>query len=129
MLVSRAKRWIRRELSAFKFLDPSSTSYGNSDRRTSNAEFLLEYVVSILKSIDLRGSSGQAEELLKDFLGRENTRLFLHELEAFLRSPYEKPEDWDKHVQYAEVQASRSRRKANYNCSDTEEDKLDSAIS
>ena len=99
-LVSRAKAWIRRELLAFDFLNPRSVSYGRSDRRASNAEFLLEYIISILKSIDLRGSQGQAEALLKDFLGEANAKLFLHELEAFLRSPYERVEDWDAHVQY-----------------------------
>ena len=101
-LVSRAKTWIRRELLAFDFLNPTSVSYGRSDRRASNAEFLLEYIISILKAIDLRGSQGQAEALLKDFLGEANAKLFLHELEAFLRSPYERVEDWDAHVQYRE---------------------------
>ena len=37
--------------------------------------------------------------MLQDFLGRDNTRLFLHELKAWLRSPYTL-EDWDRHVQY-----------------------------
>jgi len=100
-LVSRAKKWIRRELSVFDFLNPDSDAFGRADRRTSNAEFLLEYIVGILKSIDLKGSTGQAEELLKDFLGRGNARLFLHELEAWLRSPYENLRDWDRAVQYA----------------------------
>jgi hypothetical protein len=105
-LVSRAKTWIRRELSAFDFLNPESPSYGHADRRACNAEFLLEYIISILKSIDIRGSQGQAEALMKDFLGQANARLFLHELEAFLRSPYERFEDWDAHVQYGDgVQA------------------------
>lgn len=105
-MTSRAKTWIRRELSAFDFLNPESPSYGHADRRASNAEFLLEYIISILKSIDLRGSQGQAEALLKDFLGQANCRLFLHELEAFLRSPYERLDDWDAHVQYhGQVQA------------------------
>jgi hypothetical protein len=104
-LVSRAKTWTRRELSAFDFLNPESPSYGQSERRASNAEFLLEYIISILKSIDLRGSQGQAEALLKDFLGHANARLFLHETEAFLRSPYERLEDWDAHVQYHESDA------------------------
>ena len=129
LLVSRAKTWTRRELSAFDFLDPNSPSHGQSDRRASNAEFLLEYVVSILKSIDLRGSGGQAEELLKDFLGRENAKLFLHELEAFLRSPYETPGHWDTHVQYAELQDSRRRRKGRYDSSDEDSSDTDTSIS
>ncbi|KAL2415639.1 hypothetical protein ABEF95_004519 [Exophiala dermatitidis] len=102
-LISRARMWIRRELQVFDFLNSTSpaTSSRSVDRRSSNADFLLEYIISILKSIDLKGSTGQAEELLKDFLGRENAKLFLHELEAWLRSPYEYLKDWDRAVQYA----------------------------
>ncbi len=104
-LTARARVFIRRELQVFDFLNPnsvqSSTGSRTNDRRANNADFLLEYVVSILKSIDLKGSTGQAEELLKDFIGRDSARLFLHELEAWLRSPYENLKDWDRAVQYA----------------------------
>ena len=65
-----------------------------------NAEFLLEYMIAILKTVDIKGSGGQAEEMLQEFLGRDNTRLFLHELRAWLRSPFEAIEDWDRSVQY-----------------------------
>lgn len=122
-LVSRARMWMRRELGVFSFLSPddvdddntgggtsaqpdsSSTSRDEAQRRRRraiNAEFLLEYIVAILKSVDIMGSGGQAEEMLSDFLGRDNTRLFLHELRAWLRSPYTKLEDWDRAVQYDE---------------------------
>jgi hypothetical protein len=50
--------------------------------------------------VDIMGSAGQAEEMISDFLGRDNTRLFLHELRAWLRSPYTKLADWDRAVQY-----------------------------
>jgi Ring finger domain len=99
-LVSRARNWIRRELQVFEFLNRDDTS--SSDRRANNAEFLLEYIVAILKTVDIQGSGGQAEEMLKDFLGRENAVLFLHELRAWLRSPYVNLSDWDRHVQYGE---------------------------
>lgn len=102
-LESKARTWIRRELRVFSFLhtDPES---GPSDGATtsSNAEFLLSYVVAILKKVDLKASNGHAEDLLTDFLGRENTRLFLHELNAWLRSPFTKVVDWDRQVQYEE---------------------------
>jgi len=65
-----------------------------------NAEFLLLYIISILKTVDIKGSSGKAQELLSSYLGEENARLFLHELEAWLRSPYINLQDWDAHVQY-----------------------------
>ncbi|KAK6582676.1 hypothetical protein PZA11_005084 [Diplocarpon coronariae] len=100
-LVSRARKWIRRELRVFTFLNPDSTSASN-DRRANNAEFLLEYIVAILKTVDIQGSEAQAEEMIRDFIGRENTRLFLHELRAWLRSPYTDLAAWDAHVQYAE---------------------------
>jgi hypothetical protein len=100
-LVSRARKWIRRELQVFEFLNPDHAS--GSDRRANNAEFLLEYIVAILKTVDMQGAGGQAEDMLQEFLGRENTRLFLHELRAWLRSPYTSLEDWDRHVQYNEA--------------------------
>lgn len=114
-LTSRARMWIRRELQVFDFLNPDSASSSSSsssssststDRRASNADFLLEYIIAILKSIDLKGSAGQAEELLKDFLGRDYAKLFLHELEAWLRSPYAHLTDWDRAVQYASPQGA-----------------------
>jgi hypothetical protein len=103
-LVSRARKWIRRELQVFEFLSPdaSGSSNPNTTRRANNAEFLLEYIIAILKTVDMQGSGGQAEEMLQEFLGRENTRLFLHELKAWLRSPYMSLEDWDRAVQYAQ---------------------------
>ena len=101
-LTQRARTWIRRELSLFSFLDPSSSPAHETgtDRRATNAEYLLEYMIAILKSIDLKGSQGQAEELIAEYLGRDNARLFLHELEAWLRSPFEKVADWDRVAQY-----------------------------
>lgn len=97
-LVSRAKKWVRRELQVFQFLAPDGIGEEGIARRANNAEFLLEYIVAILKTVDVKGS--QAEDMLQEFLGRENTRLFLHELKAWLRSPYTTLEDWDRHVQY-----------------------------
>ncbi|POS71735.1 hypothetical protein DHEL01_v209876 [Diaporthe helianthi] len=110
---SRVRAWIRRELQVFEFLtDDSSTGVtGQAEstnsavpeatrrRRQNNAEFVLEYILAILKTVDIQ--SDHTEELLKDFLGRDHTRLFLHELRNFLRSPYS-VEAWDRHVQYGE---------------------------
>ena len=99
-LVHRAEIWIRRELQVFDFLNSASAPVGLSKRRAKNAAFLGEYIIAIVRSIDIRGSTGQAEELLQEFLGRENARLFLHELESWLRSPFERLQDWDEAVQY-----------------------------
>lgn len=100
-LQRRARTWIRRELSLFPVLHRSPRdSRFPRDRRATNTEYLLDYIVAILKAIDLKGSQGQAVELVGEFLGRRDARLFLHELEAWLKSPYEKLGDWDQVVQY-----------------------------
>jgi hypothetical protein len=122
-LVSRARKWIRRELRVFAFLNPEMEEEQRipqqvsrpgtqrlENRRANNAEFLLEYVIAILRTVDLKGSAGQAEELLRDFIGRENACLFLHELQAWLRSPYNSLVDWDRHVQYPNGLQSTSDR-------------------
>jgi hypothetical protein len=54
----------------------------------------------VLKNVQLKGADGRAEDLVQEFLGRGNARLFLHELEAWLRSPYHSLEEWDEIVQY-----------------------------
>jgi hypothetical protein len=119
-LVSRARKWIRRELQVFEFLNPDGeddSTQGSrgrarpgeqrlANRRANNAEFLLEYIIAILRTVDIKGSAGQAEDLLQEFIGREHARLFLHELQSWLRSPYTSLQDWDRHVQYENTVAS-----------------------
>ncbi|HEX3018295.1 MAG TPA: hypothetical protein VHP31_10665, partial [Caproicibacter sp.] len=64
----------------FEFLSPDAgdgTAAAGATRRANNAEFLLEYIVAILKTVDVQGPTGQAEEMLQEFLGREHARLFL----------------------------------------------------
>ncbi|RKU39935.1 hypothetical protein DL546_000203 [Coniochaeta pulveracea] len=109
-LVSRARTFIRRELQVFTFLNPE-TDVDVDDttrRRANNAEFLLEYTIAILKTVDMQGAAGQAEAMLADFLGRDAARLFLHELRAWLRSPFGTLEAWDRAVQYPEVESDVS---------------------
>jgi hypothetical protein len=108
-LQSRARAWIRRELRVFAFLTsdvtgPSTTAAATTT--SSNAEFLLSYIVSIINMVEIKASNGHAENLLTEFLGRENSRLFLHELQAWLRSPYTKLEEWDQEVQYSKDRVS-----------------------
>lgn len=113
-LATRARKWIRRELQVFAFLDVNNQDIerraqdGNNHdaigrtRRARNAEYLLEYIIAILRTVDIKGSGGQAEDLLQEFIGRDNARLFLHELQAWLRSPFNSLHDWDRAVQYNE---------------------------
>ncbi|CAD0106980.1 unnamed protein product [Aureobasidium uvarum] len=90
-LQSRARLFMRRELQVFDFLAENNARQG----------FLIEYIVAILKTTELKDASGSASTLVAEFLGASPASLFLHELEAWLRSPYERLEDWDRHVQYA----------------------------
>jgi len=116
-LVSRARAWLRRELQVFEFLHAPavSTAQSSSDamtrRRANNAEFLLEYIIAILKTVDMQGSQGQAEGMLTDFLGRDNARLLLHELRSFLKS-CSSIEAWDREVQYPRQQRKRRHSSA-----------------
>ncbi|KAI0096760.1 hypothetical protein GGR51DRAFT_493465 [Nemania sp. FL0031] len=111
-LVSRARAWLRRELQVFSFLHTPSGPQSSEDaitrRRANNAEFLLEYIIAILKTVDIQGSQGAAEDMLSDFLGRENTKLLLHELRSFLRSPWS-IEAWDRKVQYPSSSMEQER--------------------
>lgn len=107
-LLSRARSWIRRELHVFEFLHSSVDDHNNptgARRQQDNAEFVLEYVVAVLKTVDLQSSNGHAVELLRDFLGSDNARVFVHELRSFLRSPYS-VEAWDRNVQYREMRGA-----------------------
>jgi hypothetical protein len=102
--VHRARKWLRRELRVFQFLNISHNALhelGSNERpRLCNSEYLLEYIIAILKNIDVQDSSGQAEDLIREFLGRKYTRLILHELKAWLRSSYTSLIAWDCNVQY-----------------------------
>ncbi|KAK4107400.1 hypothetical protein N656DRAFT_785304 [Canariomyces notabilis] len=125
-LVSRARLWIRRELQVFSFLsdsdtDPSSNNNNNS-RRRANAEFLLEYVVAVLKTVDLQSAGGHAESLLADFLGRDHARLFLHELRCWLRSPCGSLAAWDREVQYPDPNVRRPRSGHDHEDDDDDDD-------
>jgi hypothetical protein len=142
-LVTKVRRWLRRELQVFPDLQAATMSRAliahsieavrvaarcpllvtNTRRKLSNAEFLMEYIIAILKTVDMQASSGAAQDLLADFIGTAHSRLLLHELRAWLRSPYESLEQYDLAVQYkepsdgrreartldAEVQVKRSR--------------------
>ena len=57
----------------------------------------------MLKKLEIKGANGAMEGLVAEFLGREDARLFLHELEAWLRSPYSRLDDWDRKVQYSDA--------------------------
>ena len=83
----------------FSERNSNQRSLPQAHRASANAEFLLEYIVAILKTVDIKGSRGQAQEMLVGFLG-EKSALFLHELNSWLRSPFEELAVWDRNVRY-----------------------------
>lgn len=102
-LISRAESFIRRELSVFDICSDSSLNLSPSSstkKDPSDVESLLESIILTLRRVDLKDSSGEVEQLLTRFLAEEYSRLFIHELQSWLRSPYERLEDWDRNVQY-----------------------------
>ncbi len=69
-LVSRARAFLRRELQVFwdgggETHTPPGRPVTVPSRTANNVEFLIEYIVAILQTVDLQASSGQAEELLQ----------------------------------------------------------------
>lgn len=93
---SRARTFLRRELLVFAFLDHNHVPRGGG------RQYLVEYIVAVLKTRDPKGADGHAQELLVPFIGRSNAEHLLHELTAWLRSPYARLADWDEVVQYAQ---------------------------
>ena len=96
-LCSRAKTWIRRELQALRHV---TARCPRQLQRVRNSEHFLLEIVDILKHFDMQASNGEAEARLCPFFGVDYTRVFLHELRSWLRSPYKTVESWDGHVQY-----------------------------
>ncbi|KAM4064547.1 ring finger domain-containing protein [Hirsutella rhossiliensis] len=118
-LQRRAKTFLRRELRVFSWLttpdaDDITPCVGESPqtfqdrRRATTVERLLGHIIWLLQHFELRGSDGSVEDVVTTHLGRENTRLLLHELHSFLRSPYSALEDWDRVAQYSNNSEARS---------------------
>ena len=90
-LQSRARAFIRRELQVFGWI--------------ARAELAGEYLFAIVNTVDLKGPSGAAQDMIADMLGRENAQVFCHELAAWLASPFKSLREWDACVQYGEVES------------------------
>ncbi|KAK4217276.1 hypothetical protein QBC37DRAFT_255224, partial [Rhypophila decipiens] len=100
-LVSRARVWLQRELRIFDFLQTDVADPNSIDlTRPTRAEWIREFIIFLLKTVDIQDHSNQFEDRLSTYLGRKIARHLLHELRAWLRSPFDKPEDWDRAVQY-----------------------------
>lgn len=65
-------------------------------------EFVLEYILGMLARLELKGADGALEGLVAEILGREEATLTLHELAGWMGSAFDRLEDWDRGVQYAE---------------------------
>jgi len=109
-LRSRARAFLRRELRVFGFLDRQRTG-STRGQRGSSRDFLLEYIIAVFKTHEPKAAEGHAEDLITEFLGRDDAKLLLHELDAWLRSPYTSLEVWDSHVQYAARPSSQNAGK------------------
>ncbi|KAF4556135.1 Zinc finger C3HC4 type domain-containing protein [Elsinoe fawcettii] len=96
ILQRKARLFLRRELQIFTFL-----------QTTARIEFVLEYIVGMLRKLELKGADGAMENLVAEVLGREGARLLLHELGAWLESSFERLEEWDRVVQYADAEIMR----------------------
>lgn len=118
-LHTRVRTFLRRELRVFGWLSTPDADnllplqgeslYSFRDRkRAVTVERLLGHILRLLQHFEIRGSDGSMEDDLTTHLGRENTRLLLHELHSFLRSPHNSLEDWDREVQYADEGADAS---------------------
>lgn len=90
VLQSQARAFLRRELKVFTFLDAQAMS----------RDYLTEFLIAVLKTNEIKGAEGKAEDLAAEFLGRDNARLLLHELENWLQSPLARLDEWDCVVQY-----------------------------
>ncbi|PMB67878.1 putative RING finger protein C16G5.03 [Beauveria bassiana] len=87
-LIARARAFLQRELRVFDSVP------------AERAAFLIEHVVDVLQNRDIGTGIGLLEALLTANLGRSSARLLLHELGAWLRSPYTSLEEWDAAVRY-----------------------------
>ncbi|KAF2219422.1 RING finger domain protein, partial [Elsinoe ampelina] len=88
-LQRKARLFLRRELQVFTFL-----------QTTSRLEFVLEYIVGMLRKLEVKGADGAMENLVAEVLGRDGARVLLHEIKAWLESSFDRLEDWDRAVQY-----------------------------
>ncbi|PSK53883.1 hypothetical protein B9Z65_7689 [Elsinoe australis] len=95
-LQRKARLFLRRELQVFTFL-----------KTTSRLEFVLEYIVGMLRKLEIKGADGGMENLVAEVLGRAGAKLLLHEIGAWLESSFDRLEDWDRAVQYRDGEVMR----------------------
>ncbi|UNI17828.1 RING-type E3 ubiquitin transferase [Purpureocillium takamizusanense] len=116
-VLERARMFLRRELRVFgwlttpeadtiEMLNGETQDFFERRKRVITVESMMGHILRLLQHFEIRGSDGGLEDVVARHLGRENTQLLLHELHAFLRSPYERLEDWDRAVQYHPLPAS-----------------------
>lgn len=97
LLQTRARTFLRRDLLALSTLsNPPVTALATPRSRA----FTLEYLIAILRTFELKGADGKAEDLVAEMLGRKWGRLMLHEVGGWLRSPFERLQGWDGWAQY-----------------------------
>ena len=124
-LQSRAKAFLRRELRVFSYMSTNSLPQSRDTPArvpTDDPEIVrqvetnVDWLIRVLKIVDLKDSSGamvhHVESLLDDLnFGDQEllASLFIHELRAFLMSPYTRLGEWDASVQYDRPMQGRAR--------------------
>ncbi|ESZ94111.1 RING finger domain protein [Sclerotinia borealis F-4128] len=73
-------------------------------------EMLLNLVIDIVKSEDFQNVPSFMENMLQEYLGR-NARLFSHELRAWMESPYDSLDQWDRNARYPAITGSALPRR------------------
>jgi hypothetical protein len=89
-LARRASAFIRRELIVLDYL--TRVNRAHDQQRPG-------HILGVLRTVDMQSANGAAERILDGVCGGYAAH-FLHELRAFLRSPYMRVEEWDEMVRY-----------------------------
>lgn len=94
LLQSRARTFLRRDLSIFEYLKD----------KPGRLEWVVEYIIGMLCRLEIKGTDGQLERLVGEILGKNSAKVLIHDLQSWLSGSWTKLEDWDRVVQYNELE-------------------------
>jgi len=67
-------------------------------------EWVVEYIIGMLCRLEIKGTDGQLERLVGEILGKNSAKVLIHDLQSWLSGSWTKLEDWDRVVQYNELE-------------------------